>query len=99
MPYQLTELADDDLAEIIENRASLSVPSAVRLHREFKRVFDLIGRNPGIGKEDERLPPGTRLKLVEDRWAVLYPDVPKGEMVTISRIAHVTAELRALFAD
>lgn len=77
----------------------LSARSARELYGEFLRIFELIGANPGIGRRDSQLPGDCRLKLVEGRWAVVYIEVPKGEMVTISRVARANAELAALFRD
>lgn len=100
MPYQLSQLADDDIADIIEARAAaVGARSARALYDDFLRIFELVGANPGIGRTDSQLPAGSRVKLVERRWAVIYPEVPKGQMVTISRVAFANAALADFFRD
>lgn len=100
MAYQLTHPAQIDRLNAIAGRASYSAASGRALAGEFVRIFEMVAADPGMGFWNHRIPAGLKVKLADKRrWAVIYTEVPKGQIVTIVRIVPATSDLAALFSD
>lgn len=94
MPVQVDPVASDDLEDILKQVMKLSPNKARWLQEEFMRVMESVGDTPGLGKAKLEGRPYL-FKLVDDRYYVIYNDVPTGELVTILRIKRTTDDLEA----
>jgi plasmid stabilization system protein ParE len=99
MRVELSALADRDLEDIdLQTIERFGFQQAIRTANEFDQAIDLIGENPGIGREREDLSQKDRpLRTCPIMGQFLIVYEVREEVVIIQRILVGTRDLNKIF--
>lgn len=92
--YDLTHVARIDLKRVYAFIAEDNVVAARRMLERFKRRFEMLARQPGIGEPRDELQLGLR-SFPLDSYMVYY--TVADDFVTIVRVLHGSREISSLF--
>jgi len=95
MPYaELSEDAEDDLAEIWAYIALDNVRAADKTVQKIRRTCQMIAEMPGMGPERPELAPGLR-SLPQGNYIIFYRPAAHG--IDVARIIHGKRNLPRIF--
>ena len=92
--YHLTEEADNDLIELWLHVSQNDLEAADSLLAKFVRKFELLAKQPLIGRLRPEFAPNLR-SFIEGRYVVFYRLAPSG--IEIVRIIHSARDMGAIF--
>ena len=85
--YQLTETAEDELAEILGGIADKDgVARAIHVHGKFIKAFELLAFQPGSGRSRPKLTGERVLWWPVFNWIVIYD--PRSTPLSVLRVIH-----------
>lgn len=96
--YELTEAAEDELLEILEDISDRDgVSRALHVHSKFLKAFELLAYQPGSGTRRPKLT-GERVRWWPVfKWLVIYD--PETSPLMILRVLYGGRELKKLFPE
>jgi toxin ParE1/3/4 len=89
-----TDLAEQDLAQILEYLDERSPVAADRLAAELDDACRLLAAQPGLGRPRDELAPGIRSVVIEKKYVVLFRVTD--DAIVVVRIVHGAMNLNAL---